>query len=173
MSTLSEAAKSHIQYALRVLGRRSYSSTTMRRKILTRVKLKRRMTTVGGDSKTDSSYEDEVQEAMNYLTAHKLLDDDAFARSFIDAMRQRHKSDRWIMQRLMQHGLMRETISLLLTPVDVLPVIMHHITHKLSFYPDALMDKNKRVKLTRWLLGKGFVYHDVVKAMDLIQSGTL
>jgi SOS response regulatory protein OraA/RecX len=70
----------------------------------------------------------------------------------------------------MQKGLTRETISALLTPTDSFSLISHHIQHKLSFHPDTLTDKKKKEKLIRWLLGKGFGYSDIVKAIGQLQS---
>ena len=170
MSSPSEATKSLIQYALRILGRRSYSSDMMKRKIQARIKLKNRVSGTQRDSETDSMQAHETQEVMDYLTTHELLYDVAFAKNFIDTMRQRQKSDRWIAQKLMQKGLTRETTSSLLIPTDALPLIGHHIQHKLSFHPDTLTDKKKKEKLIRWLLGKGFTYSDIVKAIGQLQS---
>ena len=170
MSSPSEATKSLIQYALRILGRRSYSSDMMKRKIQARIKLKNRVSGTQRDSETDSMQAHETQEVMDYLTTHELLDDVAFAKNFIDTMRQRQKSDRWIAQKLMQKGLTRETTSSLLIPTDALPLIGHHIPHTLSFHPDTLTDKKKKEKLIRWLLGKGFTYSDIVKAIGQLQS---
>jgi len=142
----------------------------MKRKIQTRIKLKNRVSGTQRDSETDSLQALETQGVMDYLTTHALLDDDTFAKNFIDTMRQRQKSDRWISQKLMQKGLTRDTISTLLTPTNALPLIAHHIQHKLSFHPDTLLDKKSKDKLIRWLLGKGFSYGDIVKAIGQLQS---
>lgn len=142
----------------------------MRRKVEARIKLKNRVSGTQRDSDRDSLQTLETQEVMDYLTTHGLLDDDTFAKNFIDTMRQRQKSDQWISQKLMQKGLTREIVSTLLTPTDALPLIAHHIQHKLSFHPDILNDKKSKDKLIRWLLGKGFSYGDVVKAIGQLQS---
>lgn len=169
MSHYTETVKSYIQYALRILGRRSYSSDMMKRKIQARIKLKNRITPIHHDKEAETPCAEITQEVMDYLIVHKLLDDDAFAKNYIDSMRQQQKSDRWIAQKLMQKGFTRDTISVLLTPIDTFPLIEHHIKHILSFHPDTLTDKKKKEKLIRRLLGKGFKYSDVLKAMDQIQ----
>lgn len=167
----SEAVKYLIQYALRILGRRSYSTDMMRRKVEARIKLKSRVSGFARDTSVDTVRAQEMSEVMEYLTSHQLLDDEAYAKNFIESMRQRQKSDRWISQKLMQKGISRDVITTLLTPADAIPLIHHHLQHKLSFHPNLLQDKKTKDKLVRWLLGKGFGYGDIVKAIEQIKNG--
>jgi len=112
--------------------------------------------------------DDQVSKTLAYLNEYKLLDDTAYTSQLISTMRQRHKSDMWIRQKLAQNGIDRDTVSTLMTSEDPSGSISHLIAHKLSYHPDTLADKKKKEKLIRWLMGKGFRYHDIIKGIEQI-----
>ncbi|MEI6327394.1 MAG: regulatory protein RecX [Candidatus Roizmanbacteria bacterium] len=160
---MSESPIPHLAYALALLARRGYSTATMKRKIHMRhLRLSKKLPHIYPLDAVD----DQVSKTLTYLSEHKLLDDTAYTSHLISSLRQRHKSDMWIRQKLAQNGISRDTVSELLTDEDPHESISHLIAHKLSYHPDTLTDKKKKEKLIRWLMGKGFRYGDIQKSLQ-------
>lgn len=165
---MSESPIPHLAYALALLSRRSYSSATMKRKLQMRhQRLAKKLPHIYSIDAVD----DQVSKTLAYLNEYKLLDDSAYTSQLISTMRQRHKSDMWIRQKLAQNGIDRDTVSTLMTPEDPSGSISHLIAHKLSYHPETLTDKKKKEKLIRWLMGKGFRYADINRAIVEKEEG--
>ncbi len=165
---MPESPIPHLAYALSLLARRSYSTATMKRKLQMRhQRLSKKLPHIYSVETMDEN----VGRTISYLNEHKLLDDATYTSQLISTMRQRHKSDMWIRQKLAQNGIDRDTVSTLMTPEDPSGSISHLIAHKLSYHPDTLADKKKKEKLIRWLMGKGFRYADINKAIVEKEEG--
>ena len=114
--------------------------------------------------------------ALEQLRAHRYVDDEAFARYWVEQrLRFRPKGDRALVSELMQKGVARETIDLVLGEADpnaeterARAAIRRPMTRWL-----AMDERDRRRKIQQYLAARGFGYdviEDVVAHPDAEQE---
>jgi len=145
------------RYAIRLLGKRSYSYHEIRTKLATRVDLYGRVDT----TLTSLDRNSLIEGVISYLSDHKLLDDREYARTLQRMYHLRHKSNRVIIQLLQKRGIPRDIIAEVTSVGDESQEIELLVRRKLIYLADILTDITQRQKLMRSLLGKGFAYTQI------------
>lgn len=111
-------------------------------------------------------FDDAAQDtALEQLRAHRYVDDEAFARYWVEQrLRFRPKGDRALVSELMQKGVARETIDLVLGDADpnaeterARAAIHRPMTRWL-----AMDERDRRRKIQQYLAARGFGY-DVIE----------
>lgn len=159
-----------LRYVLRILGKRSYSTLELRRKLDARWKLVVKNQKVADTGNEDHLREPEIAQVMEYLSTYQLLDDQAYAQIVATGLQHRHKSQTYIRQKLKLKGL---DPSLLEIPppspqTEDEQSLDYLIQRKLEREPRLLADLPQKMKLKRWLFSRGFRYEDIERAIKLV-----
>lgn len=150
------------RYALYLLGRRAHSTHEMTQKL--KLKLQR----LHADKRDDD--ESVVQKVIEYLSQLELLSDISFAREYIRSLRIQKKSARVIRLKLQMKGISRDLIDELLHDEGDTDsaALQQLINQKVRFHPELLQTREGKMKLMRFLVGRGFRYDESNKAIEAI-----
>ena len=166
------------KYSQYLLGRRAYSISEMKEKILQKIKNVARAKARFSDKSTSainkSSAEDEISpdllinSIIQYLVDLKLLDDEAYAKTLAESLLRQNKSSRVIENKLKQKGIEKEIVEKVFAKDEVKEKdsLAKLIDSKLRHSPDLLTSKKGKEKLIRFLLYRGFSYADIRKILD-------
>ena len=118
------------------------------------------------DKLRESDYPQEaIEAAVAYVESYHYIDDERYARSYVH-FHQEGKSKRRIQQDLMQKGVDRDTIALVLeeeyetSEADMI----RDLLRKKHYDPESA-DASERAKMYRFLLGRGFSSNDISRVL--------
>jgi regulatory protein len=112
--------------------------------------------------------------AVEQCVEQCLIDDEAYARSFVQARIARGHGPRRIRQDLAARGIAPEIAETALTAAEQADEELHTRVCQgqleKRYDADALADTATRAKATRWLLGRGFAHGQVESAIRAVRS---
>ncbi|MDO4632370.1 MAG: regulatory protein RecX [Eubacteriales bacterium] len=114
--------------------------------------------------------EDMIDEAINYVKSFHYVDDDRYARRYIECM-QKRKSRRVIAQELMQKGISREQIQEAeadVTPADEAALIREWMRKRR--YDPATADLKEKQRFYAFLMRKGFRFDSIAEALRIEEN---
>lgn len=113
--------------------------------------------------------EEDIDGAIDRLRAQGYIDDDAFARYWVEQREQfRPKGDRAIVSELMQKGIARETIDVVLgerAPDAQVRLARAAIRRPLARW-QALDEADRKRKIHAYLVGRGFDYETIGEVIE-------
>ncbi|MFO0703694.1 MAG: regulatory protein RecX [Patescibacteria group bacterium] len=179
------------KYALYLLGRRAYSTSEMREKVMQKIKIidkVRKVHKVYKEQNVNSfnssvippshseAQQSEgwgmirdpeiiIEKVIEYLTNLKLINDEEFAKSFADSLLRQNKSRGVIERKLMQKGINKEMIDRVLGHDEdrESEILKKLIESKTRHHPELLTTPKGKQKLIRFLMYRGFKYNQIKK----------
>ncbi len=113
--------------------------------------------------------EEDIDRAIDRLRAQSYIDDDAFARYWVEQREQfRPKGDRAIVSELMQKGVDRETIDLVLgeRPPGAQVRLARAAIHRPLARWQTLDEADRKRKIHAYLVGRGFDYETIDEVIE-------